>query len=279
MRLNRVAGSSVAITKARFFHNINHQRKSIPAAADCLILYYCSNFCYSFIHSFIHQPSCVHACVGMRSLSIIITTSRSTSFFWTNTMVMMMTMSFLWSTRRAQGFRPSSVWTIHQSIAATTTTTTSVVTTTTSTTIVPSATKGPLQQPPPPTTPFTRLYSSTSPAEAPLERQESQQSPSQSSQQQQPAINPDTVPLYRSEGLLAVEKPLHWTSQDVVSKIRAVLERHVRQRGGRTARPGSRKNKRRVVKVGHGGTLDPLATGVLVIGVGKGTKELQRYVS
>ena len=187
-----------------------------------------------------------------------------------------MTMSFLLSTRRAQGFRPSSVWTIHQSVVATRATR-SVVFTTTSTTIVPSATKGSLQQQPPPTTPFTRLYSSTSPAEAPLERQESQQSPSQSSQQQ-PAINPDTVPLYRSEGLLAVEKPLHWTSQDVVSKIRSVLERHVRQRGGRTARPGSRKHKRRVVKVGHGGTLDPLATGVLVIGVGKGTKELQRYV-
>ena len=30
-----------------------------------------------------------------------------------------------------------------------------------------------------------------------------------------------------------------------------------------------------VIKVGHGGTLDPLATGVLVIGVGKGTKEMQ----
>ena len=33
------------------------------------------------------------------------------------------------------------------------------------------------------------------------------------------------------------------------------------------------------MKVGHGGTLDPLASGVLVIGVGKGTKELQRYLT
>ena len=39
-----------------------------------------------------------------------------------------------------------------------------------------------------------------------------------------------------------------------------------------------RKNKR-TIKVGHGGTLDPLATGVLVVGVGSGTKELQNYLS
>lgn len=38
---------------------------------------------------------------------------------------------------------------------------------------------------------------------------------------------------------------------------------------------GSRRNKSQIVRVGHGGTLDPLATGVLVIGIGKGTKQLQ----
>ena len=82
------------------------------------------------------------------------------------------------------------------------------------------------------------------------------------------------VPLLRSEGLLAVYKPLDWTSSDVVSFIRKILERDARERGADPARPG-RKNKSRQIKVGHGGTLDPLATGVLVIGVGKGTKELQ----
>ncbi|KAI4179700.1 MAG: hypothetical protein L6R41_007686 [Letrouitia leprolyta] len=40
-----------------------------------------------------------------------------------------------------------------------------------------------------------------------------------------------------------------------------------------------RRNKRIQVKVGHGGTLDPMATGVLIVGVGKGTKHLQNFLS
>lgn len=39
-----------------------------------------------------------------------------------------------------------------------------------------------------------------------------------------------------------------------------------------------RKDKRQQVKIGHGGTLDPFATGVLVVGVGKGTKQLQGFL-
>ena len=58
------------------------------------------------------------------------------------------------------------------------------------------------------------------------------------------------------DGLLAVYKPKGWTSSDVVAKIRNTLQKELRHRtGGRVK-----------VKVGHGGTLDPLATGVLVIG-------------
>jgi hypothetical protein len=86
----------------------------------------------------------------------------------------------------------------------------------------------------------------------------------------------EPVPLCLSEGLFAVEKPLEWTSQDVVSYIRGVLERDARARGANPVKATSRNNKSRILKVGHGGTLDPLASGVLVIGVGKGTKELQR---
>ena len=40
-----------------------------------------------------------------------------------------------------------------------------------------------------------------------------------------------------------------------------------------------RRDKRLNVKIGHGGTLDPLATGVLIIGVGTGTKQLQRFLA
>lgn len=85
------------------------------------------------------------------------------------------------------------------------------------------------------------------------------------------------VPLYRAEGLFAVHKPLDWTSSNVVSYIRGILERDARNRGAKPEKLGRRKVQNdRKIKVGHGGTLDPLATGVLVIGVGKGTKQLER---
>ncbi len=62
-----------------------------------------------------------------------------------------------------------------------------------------------------------------------------------------------TKPEGLSEGLLLVDKPPGWTSHDVVARIRRVC--------------GTRR-------VGHAGTLDPMATGVLVLGVGKATKLL-----
>lgn len=55
------------------------------------------------------------------------------------------------------------------------------------------------------------------------------------------------------DGLLVVDKPSGWTSHDVVSRGRRLC---------------------RTRKVGHAGTLDPMATGVLVLGVGRGTKLL-----
>jgi hypothetical protein len=86
-------------------------------------------------------------------------------------------------------------------------------------------------------------------------------------------VRDDQPPLLLNEGIFAVEKPMNWTSSDVVSYLRVILERDARHRGC------SLGNRRRpAIKVGHGGTLDPLATGVLVIGVGKGTKEMDGYV-
>jgi tRNA pseudouridine55 synthase len=58
---------------------------------------------------------------------------------------------------------------------------------------------------------------------------------------------------------LVVDKPLNWTSFDVVNKLRWNLKR---------------KLKIKKIKVGHAGTLDPLATGVLVICTGKHTKRI-----
>jgi len=64
-------------------------------------------------------------------------------------------------------------------------------------------------------------------------------------------------------GLVAIFKPKGWSSSDVVTKIRNEL-----RGGARRASNGGRCK----IKVGHGGTLDPLAEGVLVMGVGAGTK-------
>lgn len=70
-------------------------------------------------------------------------------------------------------------------------------------------------------------------------------------------------------GVCPVYKPQGWSSNDVVQKIKGILQREAKFR---TA------NKKVIVKVGHGGTLDPLAEGVLVLGIGGGTKLLGEYL-
>jgi tRNA pseudouridine55 synthase len=88
----------------------------------------------------------------------------------------------------------------------------------------------------------------------------------------------------------AINKPPSITSAQVVRDLQKAfnpsnlfapwleLERSNRGRENKFQK-GRRKDKRVQVKVGHGGTLDPLATGVLIIGVGKGTKSLQNFLS
>ena len=71
---------------------------------------------------------------------------------------------------------------------------------------------------------------------------------------------------YIAGEIIAVDKPLHWTSFDVVGKVRWLL----------CHRLGVKK-----LKVGHTGTLDPLATGVVVVCTGRKTKDidvLQQHV-
>ena len=59
-----------------------------------------------------------------------------------------------------------------------------------------------------------------------------------------------------ASGILIVDKPAGWTSQDVVSKLRGVLHEK---------------------RVGHGGTLDPMATGVLPVFVGRATRAVEFF--
>lgn len=58
--------------------------------------------------------------------------------------------------------------------------------------------------------------------------------------------------------VLLINKPLHWTSFDVVRKIRSAIK---------------------IKKVGHAGTLDPLATGLLIVCTGRFTKKINEYMS
>lgn len=71
-------------------------------------------------------------------------------------------------------------------------------------------------------------------------------------------------PRIRLNGLLVIDKPLGWSSMTVVRKVRGAA-------GGRVKGP----NK---LKVGHAGTLDPLATGVLVVCLGKATQHVDRLM-
>lgn len=62
--------------------------------------------------------------------------------------------------------------------------------------------------------------------------------------------------------VLYVNKPLHWTSFNLVSKLRWKLQKTL---------------KMKKLKVGHAGTLDPLATGVMIICTGKSTKLIENF--
>ena len=72
----------------------------------------------------------------------------------------------------------------------------------------------------------------------------------------QKEIHPALQPYLEGQAIL-IDKPVHWTSFDVVRKIR---------------------NLTRIVKVGHAGTLDPLATGLLIVCTGKFTKKINEYM-
>ena len=71
-------------------------------------------------------------------------------------------------------------------------------------------------------------------------------------------IDPAIQQPYVDGKLLLINKPLHWTSFDVVRKLRNLLQ---------------------VKKIGHAGTLDPLATGLLIICTGKFTKKINEFMA
>lgn len=67
------------------------------------------------------------------------------------------------------------------------------------------------------------------------------------------------IQLPYTEGkVILIDKPLHWTSFDVVRKMRGLLQ---------------------IKKIGHAGTLDPLATGLLIVCTGKFTKKINEHMA
>ena len=71
-----------------------------------------------------------------------------------------------------------------------------------------------------------------------------------------------TVDDYQSGQVLLIDKPLHWTSFQVVNKLRWEIKQTFKLKN---------------IKVGHAGTLDPLATGLLVLCTGKMTKQIDAF--
>lgn len=67
---------------------------------------------------------------------------------------------------------------------------------------------------------------------------------------------------FQAGEILLFDKPLGWTSFDLVNRVRRLLCRYL----------GVKK-----LKVGHAGTLDPLATGVMIVCTGKRTKDIEHF--
>lgn len=75
---------------------------------------------------------------------------------------------------------------------------------------------------------------------------------------QRKPVDPALQQLYLEGKLILINKPLHWTSFDVIRKLRSIIQ---------------------IKKIGHAGTLDPLATGLLIVCTGKFTKNINTYMA
>lgn len=71
-------------------------------------------------------------------------------------------------------------------------------------------------------------------------------------------IDPELQQQFLVGKALLINKPLHWTSFDVVKKMRYLLQ---------------------IKKIGHAGTLDPLATGLLIVCTGKFTRKINEFMA
>lgn len=89
-------------------------------------------------------------------------------------------------------------------------------------------------------------------------------------------MNVDT-PLVDEDEILLVDKPAGISSFGVVAKVRRQLSEQAETIPVK-GKDGTWREKRKKVKVGHAGTLDPFATGLLILLVGKGTKRAGEFL-
>ena len=82
--------------------------------------------------------------------------------------------------------------------------------------------------------------------------------PAQTERIKRPPIDPAIQQPYAEGKVVLIDKPLHWTSFDIIRKLRSILQ---------------------IKKIGHAGTLDPLATGLLIVCTGKFTKKINEYMA
>ena len=76
-------------------------------------------------------------------------------------------------------------------------------------------------------------------------------------------MSSEKLSIFEEGEVLLFDKPLYWTSFDLVNKIRNILKGTL----------GLKK-----IKVGHAGTLDPLASGLMIICTGRATKKIENYL-
>jgi tRNA pseudouridine55 synthase len=75
------------------------------------------------------------------------------------------------------------------------------------------------------------------------------------------------------QDMLLINKPIGWSSFQVVNKLRYAITRFHKESLLES------NGQKRKIKVGHAGTLDPLATGLLILCVGKETKNIEQYMA
>src|SRR5512141_3245518 len=73
---------------------------------------------------------------------------------------------------------------------------------------------------------------------------------------------PESGSIFKDGQVLLFDKPLYWTSFDLVNKVRIIIKSTFGFKD---------------LKVGHAGTLDPLASGLMIICTGKATKRIDEF--